>query len=133
MKYSILILIFFTLFSCKKNEDQSGPNVSLQIINSLTQMTSVLESGVSLIFFHASWCNICQSQRPSVSEVAVDPVFSSVFFGEVEYEDYPDIIDSHNVLGFPTIIIYDDGVEVERFEGGGHSASTIRAAIQNLL
>ena len=133
MKYSLLILIFFTLFSCKKNEDQGEPNGSLQIINSLTQMTSDLESGVSMVFFHASWCSICQSQRPAVSEVAVDPVFSNVFFGEVEYEDHPGIIDIHNVLGFPTIIIYDDGDEVERFEGGGHSVSAIRAAIQNLL
>jgi len=133
MKYSILILIFFTLFSCKKNEDQSGPNGSLQIINSLTQMTSVLESGVSLIFFHASWCNICQSQRPSVSEVAVDPVFSSVFFGEVEYEDYPDIVEAHNIEGFPTIIIYNDGVESQRFTGGGNTTSAIKSAIQSLL
>ena len=63
----------------------------------------------------------------------MDIDLTSVFFGEVEYEDYPEIVNAHAVEGFPTIIIYNDGSEVERFLGGGHSAETIKTAIQNLL
>ena len=75
MKYTLLILILITLFSCKKEEEQVEPIEGLQVINSLTQMTSDLESGVSMVFFHASWCSVCQAQRPAISEVAMDTDF----------------------------------------------------------
>lgn len=133
MKNLLFILIVTALFSCKKEDVQSEPIEGLQVITSLSQMTSELESGVSMVFFHASWCSVCQAQRPAVSEVAMNIDLASVFFGEVEYEDYPEIVNAHAVEGFPTIIIYNDGSEVERFLGGGHSAETIKTAIQNLL
>ncbi len=133
MKYTLLILILITLFSCKKEEEQVEPIEGLQVINSLTQMTSDLESGVSMVFFHASWCSVCQAQRPAISEVAVDTDLIQVFFGEVEYEDYPEIVEAHNVEGFPTIIIYKDGSEVERFVGGGHSTSDLKSVILSQL
>ena len=133
MKNIFFILIIVALFSCDKEEVQSEPIMGLQEITSLSQITSELESGVSMVFFHASWCSVCQSQRPAVIEVAMDIGLSNVYFGEVEYEDYPDIVDAHGVEGFPTIVIYNDGAEVERYLGGGHSKETIKTAILNQL
>lgn len=133
MKYTLLILILITLFSCEKEEEQMEPIEGLQVINSLSQMTSDIESGVSMVFFHASWCSVCQAQRPAVSEVALDPELSEVFFGEVEYEDHPDIVEAHNIEGFPTIIIYSEGVEEQRFTGGGNTTADIKSAIQSVL
>ncbi len=133
MKYTLLILILITLFSCEKEEEQMEPIEGLQVINSLSQMTSDIESGVSMVFFHASWCSVCQAQRPAISEVAMDTDLIQVFFGEVEYEDYPEIVEAQNVEGFPTIIIYKDGSEVQRFVGGGHSTSDLKSVILSQL
>ena len=133
MKNLLFLLAVIALFSCDKEEVQSEPIEGLQAITSLSQMTTELESGVSMVFFHASWCSVCQAQRPAVIEAAMDISLSNVYFGEVEYEDYPDIVDANDVEGFPTIVIYNDGAEVERFLGGGHSAETIKTAILNQL
>ena len=56
-----------------------------------------------------------------------------MFFGEVEYEDHPDIVEAHNIEGFPTIIIYNDGEEAQRFTGGGNTTADIKSAIQSVL
>ena len=133
MKNSLFILSLLVLFSCKKEEVQSEPIEGLQVINSLNQFNAELESGVAMVFFHATWCSVCQAQRPAIIDVAQDTELSNVFFGEVEYEDYPAIVEAQNVEGFPSIIIYNDGIEVERFLGGGHTASTIKSVLLSLL
>ena len=133
MKYTLFILMLFGLFSCKKEDVESEPIEGLQVITSLNQINAELESGVSMVFFHASWCSVCQAQRPAVSEVALDAELSEVFFGEVEYEDHPDIVEAHNIEGFPTIIIYNDGEEAQRFTGGGNTTADIKSAIQSVL
>ena len=125
--------MLFGLFSCKKEDLESEPIEGLQVITSLNQINAELESGVSMVFFHASWCSVCQAQRPAVIEVALDADLSAVFFGEVEYEDHPDIVEAHNIEGFPTIIIYSEGVEEQRFTGGGNTIADIKSAIQNVL
>ena len=51
MKNLLFILIVTALFSCKKEDVQSEPIEGLQVITSLSQMTSELESGVSMVFF----------------------------------------------------------------------------------
>ena len=133
MKYTLFILMLFGLFSCEKDDLESESIEGLQIITSLNQINNEIESGVSMVFFHASWCSVCQAQRPAVSEVALDPELSEVFFGEVEYEDHPDIVEAHNIEGFPTIIIYSEGGEAQRFTGGGNTTADIKSAIQSVL
>lgn len=135
MKYLAPLLIAFVLFSCKKKEEESvyEPVAGLTAITTLSQINSEVASGVSMIFFHASWCSICQAQRPAVSEVAVDTDLDVVFFGEVEYDDHTDIVEAYNVDGFPTIVIFKDGAEVNRILGGGHTAEEIKMAIQEQL
>ena len=134
MKYILPLALLFVAFSCKKNdtepESAHEPVAGLQTITSLSQIENEIASGVSMVFFHASWCSSCQAQRPAVSEVAMDGDLSSVFFGEVEYDDHMDINNHYGVQGFPTIIIFKEGAEVDRLTSGGHSASFIKQSIQ---
>lgn len=124
----------FTLFSCKKEEKTGHIPVSgLQTISSQSQLTTQVSSGVSFIFFHASWCSICNAMRPAVTSTAEDTDLAGVYFGEVEYDDHPDIISANNVPGFPTILIFKDGVQVDQIVGGGHSYADLKAAVQAQL
>ena len=133
MKYLFVALLFLGVVACKKKEVEHEPVAGLLEINSITQINTEVSNGVSFIFFHASWCSVCQAQRPAVSEVAVDHDLSSVFFGEVEYDNYPDIIEAYNISGFPTMVIYVDGNEVDRINGGGNSAASLKSKIQEHL
>lgn len=133
MKYLFPFLFLFVVVSCKKKNSEHEPVAGLQAITSLTQINNEVSSGVSMIFFHASWCSVCQGQRPAVSEVAVDEDLNAVFFGEVEYDDHQDIVEAYNVDGFPTILIIKDGAEVDRVLGGNNSAATLKSKIQAQL
>ncbi len=126
MKFIWPLFIALILVSCKK-EQQAGEGLTL--ITSLTQLDAELAEGVSMVFYHASWCHICQDEMPKVEATATDPDLGGVFFGEVEYDDHPDILNQYNIVGFPTIVIYQDGIEVDRFTGGGHTTAEFKTAI----
>ena len=126
---SVLALV---LISCKKEEapaENSGPILGLVEITTLDQINTEIQSDVSFIFFHASWCSVCQALRPDVIDTATDAELSAVFFGEVEYEDHPDIVDNFDVVGFPTVVIFKNGVEVERLHGGNHTHDSFRTLL----
>lgn len=127
---TILFILFITISSCKKVE-VSIPEI--EDISSKTTFDSKIETGVSLIFYHASWCSICKEQRPAIQEAAKKDVLSEVFFGQVEFEDNTDIVTASNVSGFPTIVIFNNGAEVERLTGKGHSLETIEGLLNDYL
>lgn len=127
---TILFILFITISSCKKTETSTP---ELEDITSKTTFDSKIETGVSLIFFHASWCSNCKEQRPAVQEAAKLEGLSTVFFGQVEFEDNTDIVSANNVSGFPTLVIFKDAVEVKRLTGKGHSLETIENLLNDYL
>ena len=128
-----MITLSTLISSCNDKEPLvDSSNNSLVDITSQLQFDTEIESGVSMVFFHASWCTKCAAQRPAVQTVSVEDEFEAVFFAEVEYEDYPDIVESRNIKGFPTIVMYKNNVEEKRFTGQGHSADEIRTALQDV-
>ena len=134
MKKTLLILVGLMVFasSCKEDIVDTTQN-QLEDITSEAQFDAAIKEGVSMIFYHASWCTKCAAQRPAVEAQTENQDFSSVFFGEVEYEDFPSIVTKSKVNGFPTIVIFKNGEEVKRFSGQGHSESEIRAALTDAL
>ena len=64
---TIIFILFISISSCKKTEISTQ---EVEDINSKSTFDLKIESGVSLIFYHASWCSICKEQRPIVQEAA---------------------------------------------------------------
>lgn len=132
-----LIFFLFSAFLAQSCKDDS-PIVDTQA-NMLTDITSTqqfnqnIETGVSLIFYHASWCTKCKAQRPAVEAVAERAEFSEVFFGEVEYEDFSEIVGDRNIQGFPTVVVYKDNNEEMRFSGQGHTEQQFVDALNKAL
>jgi thioredoxin 1 len=128
----ILTLIFATLIAtgCKKELVDTSLN-EITDVNDLTTLQSNLSEGVSLVFFHASWCAICEEQRPAVEAASTDSELSFVKFYEVEYDDNENIADHYDVPGFPQILIFKDGTEQERFKGKGHSQETLTTKLKS--
>lgn len=131
MYKTILIIAFTQLFiGCNDKEPLVDSSTNgLVDITSEKQFDDEVASGVSMVFFHASWCSKCAAQRPAVETVSEETIFSDVFFAEVEYEDFSDIVESRDIKGFPTIVIYKDNIEQKRFSGQGHSEGQIRQAL----
>ncbi len=117
----LVLMLFASLIivSCGKEEvvEDSKPEAKLVEIKSLTEFESTIKTGVSFMFFHATWCSICKAQRPNILGLLSDSALSKVKFGEVDKDQSKQILDKYPVAGQPVMIIYKDNVEKERLSG----------------
>ena len=121
----LALLSVLVFFSCKKDLVDTSSN-QIADVSEETSFESRIETGVSVVFFHASWCSVCEEQRPAVEEASELDELSFASFIEVEYDDSRDLFESQNVDGFPQLLIYKDGVEQERLKGKNHSVYKIK-------
>ena len=134
--FLLAALLLVLISACEEKEKDDLANTegnSVEDVNSLDVFESRIGSGVSMVFFHASWCTVCAEQRPAFEATSENGAFSNVFFGEVEFEANNDINQPYAISGFPTIVFYKDGVEQSRLTGKGHSQATLEATLNALL
>jgi len=66
-----------------------------------------------IMYYHAAWCNPCQTLGPTMDEVARQiPVRKQ----NIDYVD-PAVLTAANVKSVPTVILVEDGQELRRFVG----------------
>lgn len=133
MKHFIWIsgLLLAHLVSCNKNEI-TAENSQLHSINSLAEMEEKTNSGVSLVFFHATWCPLCANQRPKIENLVGDTELTAVFLAQVDFEKHEDIVDQYNVFGFPTILILKDGEVKHSLTGSNNSTAKLKELLLGL-
>lgn len=123
------------LSSCGKTDENSNNfnQSSLTNINSLTDYDTTIKTGVSLMFFHATWCSICAAQRPDVEGLTSESTIKGAKLGQVDTDKSKDITTKYSVSGQPVIVIYKDNVEKHRLFGKGHSKTKLADLIKALM
>ncbi|MBK7522703.1 MAG: thioredoxin family protein [Saprospiraceae bacterium] len=134
MRIFILTLFLVVNFiSCSKDNNSDNPtSTQLNIINSLNDFDSRIAKGVTLAFFHATWCSKCAAQRPEVEGLIADSELQSVFFCEVDYEKNGNIVTKYNVTGFPTILLMKDGQVKHTLVGSNNKKADIKQLLKSL-
>ncbi len=85
-----------------------------KIITSENFETEVLKSEKPiLIDFWATWCGPCMRQGPIVEELAQE----GYSVGKVDVDQEPGLAQQFKVMSIPTLLIFKDGKEVQRFIG----------------
>ena len=64
-------------------------------------------------YFTAAWCAPCKLFKPVMNEISLEGY--SVQFINIDQQQ--DLTAKHNVRSVPTVIIEEDGIEVDRFVG----------------
>ena len=73
-------------------------------------------SGRVLVDFWAGWCNPCRMVAPIMEELAAE-YESSVTIAKVDVDSEKALAARYNISSIPTVILFNDGVEVQRFIG----------------
>ncbi len=85
-----------------------------KIITSENFETEILKSEKPiLVDFWATWCGPCMRQGPVVEELAQE----GYSVGKVDVDQEPGLAQQFKIMSIPTLLIFKDGKEVQRFIG----------------
>lgn len=103
------------------SEVQAAPVIEESHSENITIITdqnfqTTIADGVTLIDFWATWCKPCKMQGPIVDQIA-DEFKGKATIGKLDVDKNPFISQNFNVASIPTIMIFKDGVQVERTVG----------------
>lgn len=73
--------------------------------------------GPILVHVTATWCEICQAQKPIVAALLKKPDFAKMKMFEVDFDTRKEVLRRYNVQSQSTMIIYKAGKEVGRQVG----------------
>lgn len=71
--------------------------------------------GKCLVDFYTTWCGPCKMMAPVLEEVSKE--ISDVAFLKIDVEDNMQAGADYGISTVPTLILFEDGVEVDRFSG----------------
>ena len=80
----------------------------------LDEFNEITASGKTLVDFWATWCGPCRSQAPIVEELAETTDVKLIKI-DVDKDDVLPI--DFQVSSIPTLVLFEDGVVVEKFIG----------------
>ncbi|MCD4829912.1 MAG: thioredoxin [Candidatus Cloacimonetes bacterium] len=74
-----------------------------------------IAEGRTVVDFWAPWCPPCRQLAPIFIELSHE--IEGVRFGKLDTDDHPSIPQRYRITGIPTLIVFEDGVEVDRVVG----------------
>ena len=75
--------------------------------------TKETSTGLKLVDFYTIWCKYCQNQNPILNELSE----SGVWIGKVDCDKYPEIAKKYGISGFPSFILFKNGIASAQFSG----------------
>lgn len=78
-------------------------------------LNEMVKDGITLVDFFATWCGPCKMILPQLEQLANER--EDVQFVKIDTDPYRDLAISQKVSSVPTLILFKDGVEVDRRSG----------------
>ncbi|MFN2395413.1 MAG: thioredoxin [Bacteroidales bacterium] len=104
---------------------------SMVLIVTDNNFDQTIAEGVTLVDFWAVWCPPCRIQNPIIEEVAQE-IGDMAKITKLDVDNNPNAASNNGVRNIPTLIIFKDGKQVERYVGVQQKENLI-AAIKSHL
>jgi thioredoxin 1 len=75
-----------------------------------------IKNGVTLVDFWADWCMPCKMMAPIINEVA-EELNGNASVGKINIEEFQSTPSKYGVRSIPTLILFKDGKEIDRYVG----------------
>lgn len=111
------LAVFFIYRSYKKMKNMPMPEDS-EFVKVLTTQNfeNQIKKGLTLVDFWAAWCMPCRAMAPILNSIA-NELKDSASVGKLNIEDHQAIASKYQVRSIPTLILFKNGKEINRFVG----------------
>ncbi|OFX25198.1 MAG: thioredoxin [Bacteroidetes bacterium GWA2_31_9] len=75
-----------------------------------------IKKGLTIVDFWAAWCMPCKVMAPILNSLA-NELKESAYVGKLNIEDHQAIASKYQVRSIPTLILFKNGKEINRFVG----------------
>ena len=106
--------IYYT-FKKIKNTPEVEMHSSIKELSD-ANFAAQVKSGLTLVDFWASWCMPCKMMAPILNEVA-DEIGDKAKVAKLDVETHKASSAKYGVRNIPTMILFRDGKEINRFVG----------------
>ena len=100
-------------------------------ISSAAEFENEIKNGVSLIDFNAPWCAPCRAQEPIIQQLSKQ-FEGKALVAEMNIDDNQDTAMKLGIRSIPTLAVFKNGKEIQRFVGL-QSQRTLSDAIEKVL
>lgn len=125
MKISFIVIgVLFALFGYyifnsykkMKNTPMPADNAKVKVLT-VQNFESQIKNGVILVDFWAPWCGPCKMMAPILNDVA-EELTGNASVGKLNVDQQQSVAAKYNVRSIPTLILFKNGKEINRFVGG---------------
>ncbi len=81
-----------------------------------TNFDTEIQSGVTLVDFHANWCGPCRMLAPVLEQVAKS-IEGKAAIGKVDIDSAQEVANRFQITSVPTMVLFKNGKEVNRLVG----------------
>ncbi len=100
-------------------------------IQETKKFNSVIRHGVTLVDFNAPWCAPCRAQHPIIEELS-EKFKGQAAILEINVDENQQTAMHLGIASIPTLIIFKDGKEVQRFVGLQNTELLSKAILRTL-
>lgn len=112
-KLPFLLLVFtlvLTSFTVKSQDDSR-----IKVLTS-SSFHKDIKKGIVVVDFYADWCRPCRMLAPTLEEIAFEQE-GKYIIAKLDVDKAPEISSEYGIRGIPCLIVFKDGLEVDRIVG----------------
>ncbi len=111
---TMVVMVFVAKWKMK-NFPTVANNTKIKVLTDIN-FNQQIKKGIILVDFWAEWCGPCKMMAPVLNELIVE-LAENKAIGKLDVEQFQSVAATYKVRGIPTMILFKDGKEVNRFVG----------------
>ena len=104
--------------------------MSVLTLGSAESLTTILQSGPTVLDFYADWCGPCRMLSPVFEKIAGE--IQDVKFVKINVDEYPELAKAYGVAGIPNLQFIRDG-KVVLSNPGAMPYPALKAKVEEFL